>query len=123
MGLERYRGMDLGRIGLHFLNKSRILFGENEVQVAENLREQFDNVNGNETWYKITNAVAMITLTVFAILTAIYFWTIIKVTKREKIDLFGVLVSLIFCGFFVSSLLVEVMSRYVSIFVDRKSVV
>lgn len=117
MGLERYRGMDLGRIGLHFLNKSRILFGENEVRVAENLREQFDNVDGNETWYKITNTVAMITLTVFAILTVIYFWTIIKVTKREKIDLFGVLVSLIFCGFFVSSLLVEVMSRYVSIFV------
>lgn len=113
-GWMRYREMSFRRFALHFLNKSRILFGKNEITIIRNMEEQFTNVWGVEDWYQIACILALNTLTVFAILSCIYFIRLIKSLRSS--DLYSFFLSLIFCGLFMSSLLVEVMSRYVVVF-------
>ncbi len=102
---------------VHMTNKSEILFCRNEITIFRNLEEQFTNVSGFEEWYLFANDAGMWTLTIFAVLTVIFFWQIWRSGKWCKLDYFTYFVILCFCGLFASALLVEVMSRYVSVFI------
>ncbi len=113
-GIQRYAAMSPVRILLHLMNKSRILFGRNEITIIRNMEEQFTNVWGNEWWYGLACVLNLLMLTVFAVLTTGYFGGAVR---TRKVDLYGVFLALSFCGLFASSLLVEVMSRYVVIFI------
>ena len=115
MALERYRQMSPGQFIAHFVNKSKILFCRNEITIIRNLEEQFTSVDGSERWYWFLNNSALINLTVFAVLTFTFFCFIFQ-KRKARPDYFAFFLALCFCGLLASSLLVEVMSRYVSIF-------
>lgn len=116
MALRRYKEMGIRKLGIHLINKTEMIFTSNEVTPIRNLEEQFKTVNGREEWYQTLNNSFMLSLTILIGLSSIYFWRLIQ-NRSAKPDFFIFFLALCFCGLFFSSLLVEVMSRYVSIFV------
>lgn len=116
LAIQRYKNMGIRQLAVHFLNKTSMLFARNEVTLIRNLEEQFTTVDGSENWYWVLNNSALLTLTFLAALAFTFFLRIIQQHKSRP-DFFVFFLALVFCGLFASSLLVEVMSRYVSIFV------
>ncbi len=116
MAVQRYKAMGIRKLSIHLINKTEMLFTANEVTPIRNLEEQFKSVSGREGWYWTLNHSFMLGLTVLIGLSFIYFWRLIQ-DHNVKPDFFVFFLALCFCGLFFSSLFVEVMSRYVSIFV------
>ncbi|MCI9122582.1 MAG: glycosyltransferase family 39 protein [Eubacterium sp.] len=114
MAVERYRQMSPSELGVHILNKSKVLFEHNEIVIFRNIEEQFANVTGFEEWVGTANHLGLVTLTVFACLQVLFFIGIFR--DKKNLDWFLFFLSLCFCGLLLSSLCVEVMSRYVSVF-------
>lgn len=116
-GLRRYQEMNASDLLVHLVNKTEILFCRNEITLFRNLEEQFTNVHGVEEWYLLANDMGIWMLNIFAVLVFVFCWQMAKNGWKHEIDYFGYFVVLCFCGLFASSLLVEVMSRYVSVFI------
>lgn len=116
MALARYRAMSPQQLVVHLINKTQILFCRNDITIVRNLEEQFTSVDGTERWYWILNNSSLIIITIFAALTFTFFCFIFQ-RHKSRPDYFTFFLALCFCGLLASSLLVEVMSRYVSIFI------
>ncbi len=116
-GLQRYQEMSVLNLLFHLVNKTEILFCRNEITLFRNLEEQFTNVFGVEEWYLLANDMGIWMLNIFAVLVFVFCWQMAKNGWKHEIDYFGYFIVLCFCGLFASSLLVEVMSRYISVFV------
>lgn len=115
LAMQRYKEMGLPGLAIHLANKSAVLFTRNDINVIRNFEEQFTNVGGFETWYLTLNDLCLWMLEVFVFLMVIYYWRIASVSQKQQ-DNFALFLVLCFCGLLMGSLLVEVMSRYVAIF-------
>lgn len=111
--ISRYREMSPSNLVVHLINKSAMLFTRNSVTPIRNLEEQFTSIDGTQRWYQLLNDVFYLTLAVFLVATALFFW---RALRHHSLDYYTFFLALCFCGLLASSLMVEVMSRYISIF-------
>ncbi len=116
-GIQRYLDLGIKRTAIHFLSKSRVLFSRNNITTIRNFEEQFTNVDGSEWWYWFIYKATLLTITFFAVMSFVFVVRIFKDRKTSQNNSFLYFLALCFCGLLASSLLVEVMSRYISIFI------
>ncbi len=114
MAIERYQAISPDGLVVHILNKTKVLFARNDIAIFKNLDEQFSNVSGSEDWFIVINQLGLATLTVFAALQFLFIKQVFL--RKQQLDWYLFFVLLCFCGLLLSSLCVEVMSRYVSVF-------